>query len=101
MAPDSLAATFCLIIILCFAVHKPREQIADAEAVMNLSHKLLGSVKGCLLKTGTSPRAFVTAIIAAFGKQIAAESEDVEVDWGRIGLAATGFLREVPGVCTM
>jgi hypothetical protein len=87
--------------ISCFAAMKPREQIADAEAVMNLAGKLLGSVKGCMRRSGTSPAAFVTAILATFGNRAAADGEVVEVDWGKLGLEATSFMREAPGVSTM
>lgn len=92
----------CLMIfVFVFAVQKPREQISDAEAVMNLTSKLLGSVKGCMRRSGTSPAAFVTAILAAFGNRTPADGDAVEVDWGKLGLSATGIIREAPGVGTM
>lgn len=84
-------------------VQKPREQIADAEAVMNLTSNFLGSVKGSMRKNGTSPAAFISALLGTFGNRaVAADDEAVlEVDWGKLGLAVSGFLREAPGVCTM
>ncbi|KAG0565479.1 hypothetical protein M758_8G189000 [Ceratodon purpureus] len=82
-------------------VMKPREQIADAEAVANLASKLLGNVRGMIRRSGTSPSAFVTAILAKFGNRTAVDGEVVEVQWGELGLEAIGFMREAPGVCTM
>lgn len=92
-----------LIIYPRLAVQKPREQIADAEAVMNLTSNFLGSVKGSMRKNGTSPAAFISALLGTFGNRaVAADDEAVlEVDWGKLGLAVSGFLREAPGVCTM
>lgn len=84
-------------------VQKPREQIADAEAVMNLTNGFLCGVKASNRKIGTSPATFVGAILATFGtRTIAADDESpVEIDWGTLGLAAIGFFREAPGVATM
>lgn len=84
-------------------MQKPREQIADAEAVMNLTSSFLGSVKASNRKLGTSPAVFVGAIIATFGNRTANADDEtpVEIDWGKLGLAAIGFLGEAPGVCTM
>lgn len=84
-------------------VQKPREQIADAEAVMNLTNSFLGSVKAVNRKTGTSPAAFVGAILTTFGNRTAGSDAEapVYIDWGKLGLAAVGFLGEAPGVCTM
>jgi len=84
-------------------VQKPREQIADAEAVMNLTNGFLCSVKASNRKTGTSPATFVGAILATFGNRSVATDDEspVEIDWGTLGLAAIGFFREAPGVATM
>jgi len=98
-----IAAFTDLVILSLFAVQKPREQIADAEAVMNLTNSFLGSVKASNRKTGTSPAAYVGAILATFGKRTASTDDEapVEIDWGKLGLAAIGFFREAPGVATM
>lgn len=98
-----VAASSHLMSLLWLAVQKPREQIADAEAVMNLTSSFLGSVKASNRKTGTSPATFVGAILATFGNRTANADDDApaEIDWGKLGLAAIGFLGEAPGVCSM
>lgn len=55
-------------------------------------------------KSGISPAGFMSAILAKFSTRAALEDDDegaINLDWGRMGLAATGFLRTAPGVSTM
>lgn len=83
-------------------MQKPREQIADAEAVLDITSSFLSSVKGSLHKTGVSPAAFVGALLANFGVKAAGDNEEAAtVEWGRLGLQAIGIVREAPGMSTM
>ncbi|VYS58058.1 unnamed protein product [Arabidopsis thaliana] len=49
-------------------VRKPREQIADAEALLDLTNSVVSSVKSQSAHGGVSPAEFVNALINGFGK---------------------------------
>ncbi len=89
-------------VLLSNAVQKPREQIADAEAVLDIASTVFESVKGATRKSGVSPAGFVGAIIEKFGIRMPDDDNDLTtINWGLLGLQACGIICEVPGLHTM
>lgn len=87
-------------------VQKPREQVADAEALLDITNTLVTSVKAHK-NEGITPSDFVTCILREFGQQGGASSSASTEDggntvaWKEIGLAVSHVLGRAPGCCTM
>ncbi|BFG33479.1 hypothetical protein CerSpe_197530 [Prunus speciosa] len=106
MCPES--ERFCLIINKVEKLHeqvqKPREQVADAEALLDITNTLWTSVKS-QSSAGISPSDFVTCVLNNF-KQLnssLASQEDapVSIKWKDIGLAVSPIFKRAHGCCTM
>lgn len=87
-----------------FSVQKPREQVADAEALLDITNTLWTSVKS-QSSAGISPSDFVTCVLNNF-KQLnssLASQEDapVSIKWKDIGLAVAPIFKRAHGCCTM
>lgn len=84
-------------------VQKPREQIADAEAVLDVTRCFVDCMKDARRKTGVSPATFVGHIIRRFGLVTADCCDDAPavIDWGRLGIAGCGLFNVAPGLSTM
>ncbi|KAI4300698.1 hypothetical protein L6164_034044 [Bauhinia variegata] len=85
-------------------VRKPREQIADAEALLSITNALVSSAKA-LNNNGLTPSDFVLFIVKEFGEQRGSVSrtEDCRnsVVWKDIGVAVSHAFKGGPGCCTM
>ncbi|KAL4334551.1 hypothetical protein GQ457_07G036900 [Hibiscus cannabinus] len=85
-------------------VSKPREQVADAEALLDLTNTLATSVKSISCE-GISLADFVNCLIREFGKSDRSpetpENEQISIDWKDIGMAVSPLLRTCNGICTM
>ncbi|XP_054821953.1 non-structural maintenance of chromosomes element 4 homolog A [Prosopis cineraria] len=85
-------------------VQKPREQVADAEALLDLATTLVGSVKS-LLSDGATPSEFVSCMINEFGQSnrglSSEESPQNSINWKDVGLAVSPIFMKVHGCCTM
>ncbi|KMT15326.1 hypothetical protein BVRB_3g060320 [Beta vulgaris subsp. vulgaris] len=85
-------------------VEKPREQVADAEALMDITSSFLKSVKA-QKNEGVTPSDFVSCLFRDFGRQgRATSSVDNSSDlvlWKDIGLAVSHIFRKGTGCCTM
>ncbi|KAB1226694.1 hypothetical protein CJ030_MR1G008457 [Morella rubra] len=85
-------------------VQKPREQVADAEALLDITDALLASVKAHNSE-GINSADFVTCLLRDFGKQSRPSgiTEDVRgtIFWKDIGLSVSHVFRRCPGCCTM
>ncbi|KAE8731631.1 Non-structural maintenance of chromosomes element 4-like protein A [Hibiscus syriacus] len=85
-------------------VSKPREQVADAEALLDLANTLATSVKSISCE-GISLADFVNCLIREFGKSSRSpetqENEQISIDWKDIGMAVSPLLRTCKGICTM
>ncbi|GMI81574.1 hypothetical protein like AT1G51130 [Hibiscus trionum] len=85
-------------------VSKPREQVADAEALLDLANTLAASVKSISCE-GISLADFVNCLIREFGKPNRSletqENEQILFDWKDIGMAVSPLLRTCKGICTM
>lgn len=84
-------------------VQKPREQVADAEALLDITSTLVTSVKS-QSNDGTTPSDFVTALLRSFGHGDETTNNDNGhslISWSEVGLAVSHVLGKVPGCCTM
>uniref|UniRef100_A0A1D1XPL1 Non-structural maintenance of chromosomes element 4 n=1 Tax=Anthurium amnicola TaxID=1678845 RepID=A0A1D1XPL1_9ARAE len=83
-------------------VQKPREQVADAEALLDIANTLVTSVRSHG-NDGLTPSDFLTAILRNFGQQegTSAEGGGNHVRWRDFGLSVSDVFRKAPGCCTM
>ncbi|KAL9663119.1 hypothetical protein QQ045_027957 [Rhodiola kirilowii] len=83
-------------------VQKPREQVADAEALLGISSTLVTSVKSHS-NGGLTPKDFISGIIEKFSNHNGRQEEDaqVSIDWKVIGSAVSKVFRTSNGCCTM
>lgn len=85
-------------------VQKPREQVADAEALLDITNTLMTSVKAHS-NEGLTPSEFVTCLLREFEEQGGASTSSGEgrssIEWKNIGLAVSHVLNRAPGCCTM
>lgn len=81
-------------------VQRPREQIADAEALLDIATSLVTSVRS-QSALEIMPSDFVAGLLKMFGKQGGADDEVASLSWGGVGLAASHVFIAVPGYCTM
>jgi hypothetical protein len=99
-----IASYFILTeLVLQSAVQKPREQIADAKAVLDVTRCFVDCMKDVRRKTGVSPATFVGHIIRRLGLVTADCCDDVPavIDWGRLGIAGCGLFNVASGLSTM
>ncbi|CAN7097593.1 non-structural maintenance of chromosomes element 4 homolog A [Brassica rapa] len=85
-------------------VQKPREQIADAEAFLDIANTMLSSVKSQSVN-GVSPAEFVNALVNGFGQPSQRidtdESAPVSIKWKDLGLAVCSTVLVSCGCSTM
>ncbi|KAL9386254.1 hypothetical protein Peur_019378 [Populus x canadensis] len=85
-------------------VQKPREQVADAEALLGLANTLVSSVKS-QSNEGITPADFVSHLIKEFGQQTRSLDNDedapVSIKWKDLGLLVSPIFRRCTGVSTM
>jgi hypothetical protein len=86
----------------CFsdAVQKPREQIADAEALLGITTSLGASVRSHSA-LGITPSDLVAGLLKKFGTPADVYGEGASLRWRDVGLAASHVFMRVPGCCTM
>lgn len=77
------------------SVQKPREQVADAEALLDITSTLMTSVKA-QCNEGMTPSEYVACIVRDFGIEGGAS-----IDWKKIGLDVPYAFKRAPGCCTM
>lgn len=85
---------------LSAAVQRPREQIADAETLLDLAASLVASVRSQSV-LGITPSDFVAGLIKKFGKKGGPGDESVSLNWAQIGCAASHVFMTAPGCATM
>lgn len=78
-----------------FSVQRPREQVADAEALLDITSTLMSSVKAHC-NDGITPFEYVACLIRDFGGQ-----GGDSIDWKKIGLEVAHAFKRAPGSCTM
>uniref|UniRef100_A0A0A9CUT0 Non-structural maintenance of chromosomes element 4 n=1 Tax=Arundo donax TaxID=35708 RepID=A0A0A9CUT0_ARUDO len=81
-------------------VQRPREQIADAEALLDLANNLVTSVRSQSV-LGITPSDFVAGMLKKFRKQGGPNDEVPSLNWVQIGRAASHVFMAAPGCGTM
>ncbi|XP_044478557.1 non-structural maintenance of chromosomes element 4 homolog A-like [Mangifera indica] len=86
-------------------VQKPREQVTDAEALLDIANTLVSSVQS-QSNAGVTPTDFVSCLISEFGQSngrrlASQENTQISINWEDIGLAISPFLSTCHGCCTM
>ncbi|KAM7274094.1 hypothetical protein ACFE04_028758 [Oxalis oulophora] len=86
-------------------VNNPREQVADAEALWDITKTLVTSVKSHS-NEGITPGEFVSSLFAQFGdssnrSRSTEDNVQVTLNWKNIGLAVSPVFRKCQGCCTM
>ncbi|XP_021278316.1 non-structural maintenance of chromosomes element 4 homolog A-like isoform X2 [Herrania umbratica] len=85
-------------------VSKPREQVADAEALLDIANTLATSVKSISCE-GISLADYVNCLVREFGKSNRSldtqENEQISINWKDIGMAVSPFFTTCKGICTM
>ncbi|KAG1363890.1 non-structural maintenance of chromosomes element 4 [Cocos nucifera] len=85
------------------AVQKPREQVADAEVLLDIASTLVTSVRS-QSNDGVTPADFVTALLRNFGQRdghVNVDSALKMICWEEVGSAVSHIFLKVPGCCTM
>ncbi|KAH7445020.1 hypothetical protein KP509_02G102600 [Ceratopteris richardii] len=82
-------------------VCRPREQVADAQALLEITASLLASVKE--FKLGPSASVLLSSIIRNFGTDnvLTEDRDEVVMDWERLGHASSSIFSDAPGLSTM
>ncbi|GER52475.1 non-structural maintenance of chromosome element [Striga asiatica] len=85
-------------------VQKPREQVADAEALFDITNTLVTSVKA-FNNEGVTPSDFVSCLLREFtqdGRPSSSQNEGRSlICWKDIGQVVSHVFRSAPGCCTM
>jgi hypothetical protein len=84
-------------------VSRPREQIADAEALLDISEAVLNSVKESRRGDGIKATDFVSFVVQKFKEPSNANEneETIRLDWVSLGAEAMSIFQDAPGMCTM
>ena len=89
---------------ILFSVQKPREQVADAEALLDITNTLVTSVKAHG-NEGITPSDFVSCLLQEFGQNpgVSTSAEDAgnSIVWKDIGLVVSHIFKRASGCCTM
>ena len=82
---------------------RPREQIADAEALLDISEAFLNIVKESRKGGSIKASDLVSSVIQKYREPSSVgENEDIiQLDWGALGLEATAIFNDAPGMSTM
>lgn len=89
--------------VFLYVVQKPREQVADAEALFDITNTLVTSVKA-YNSDGLTPSDFVGCLLRDFGQEGGPSSNQNElrsIRWGDIGQVVSVVFRSAPGCRTM
>ncbi|KAJ9697857.1 hypothetical protein PVL29_007130 [Vitis rotundifolia] len=82
-------------------VQKPREQVADAEALLDIANTLVTSVKS-QTNAGVTPSDLVTCFLSKYGQHGGGfTTENPRIHWKKIGIVVSPIFRKGQGCCTM
>jgi non-structural maintenance of chromosomes element 4 len=100
----SSVLTFCFNFHGYFPVQKPREQVADAEALLDIASTLVTSVRS-QSSEGITPSDFVTALLEKFGQANNPLHDEIEtpvvLNWTDLGYSVSHMFMSGSGCCTM
>ncbi|XP_071689975.1 non-structural maintenance of chromosomes element 4 homolog A-like [Rutidosis leptorrhynchoides] len=97
---DNFRSIFDEVECLHQQVQKPREQVADAEALLDITNTLMTSVKA-QTNEGVTAGDFVSCLLKGFGRIGGADESRNSVKWKEIGIAASHVFLKGDGCCTM
>ncbi|KNA05866.1 hypothetical protein SOVF_186220 isoform B [Spinacia oleracea] len=101
---DKFKAMFDEVESLHKKVSKPREQVADAEALFDITSSFVKSVKA-QKNEGLTPSDFVSCLLKDYGRQgratSSADDSGNSIIWKDIGLAVSHIFRKGTGCSTM
>ncbi|KAL5539873.1 hypothetical protein UlMin_043572 [Ulmus minor] len=80
-------------------VQKPREQVADAEALLGIVDTFATSVRS-EMGGGLTPSEFISCLLRDFGKS-GGIATGTSIDWKKLGVAVAPIFRKFHGCCTM
>lgn len=85
-----------------FPVQKPREQVADAEALQDIANSLVTSIRS-QSNEGVTPSDFVSCLLREFAdiNVTSRENDLVSVSWKDIGLSVSSIFMNGHGCRTM
>lgn len=87
-------------ISFCFSVSKPREQVADAEALLEITNTLFSSLKSSHSSEGVQLSDFICSLIQRYGENEEARDNKL-ISWINMGLDASFIYRNALGMHTM
>ncbi|XP_057815925.1 non-structural maintenance of chromosomes element 4 homolog A isoform X1 [Cryptomeria japonica] len=87
-------------------VQKPREQVADAETLFDITATLFATVKRSQNSDGVTPVDFISSLLTNYAGQThdgeALERNDhILIPWEKLGCLASSAFRDASGACTM
>ncbi|XP_071720596.1 non-structural maintenance of chromosomes element 4 homolog A-like [Rutidosis leptorrhynchoides] len=97
---DNFRSIFDEVECLHQLVEKPREQVADAEALLDIANTLMTSVKA-QSNEGVTAGDFVSCLLKGFGGLSGTDESRNSVKWKDIGFAASHVFVKGDGCCTM
>ncbi|XP_074569644.1 non-structural maintenance of chromosomes element 4 homolog A-like [Curcuma longa] len=81
-------------------VQKPREQVADAKALLDIANTLVTSVKS-QTNEGITPSDFINALLKKHGEENGGESTGNTIHWEYLGCNVAYIFRNASGCSTM
>ncbi|KAH9302472.1 hypothetical protein KI387_014055, partial [Taxus chinensis] len=87
-------------------VQKPREQVADAEALFDITATLFATVKRSQNSDGVTSADFISSILTNFsgqanGSQPLVGNDQLLISWGKLGCLASSVFQDASGISTM
>ena len=93
-----------ILVLYGFAVEKPREQVADAEALLDITNALVTSVKA-QSNEGVTAGDFVSSLLKGFGRlgggNDGTDGSRNAVKWKKLGVVVSHVFVKGDGCCTM
>nr|GEW29152.1 non-structural maintenance of chromosomes element 4 homolog A [Tanacetum cinerariifolium] len=91
-------------VLFRFAFQKPREKVADAEALLDITNTLVTSVKA-QSNEGVTARDFVSSLLMGFGRlgggHDGTDESKNAVKWEKLGIVVSHVFDKGNGCCTM
>ena len=88
-------------------MQRPREQVADAETLFDLTSTLLATVKRSQNSDGATPVDFISAILRNYSdhkhesRSLEGNDDQTQISWRNLGLLAASVFHGAAGTCTM
>jgi len=88
-------------------VQRPREQVADAETLFDLTSTLLATVKRSQNSDSATPVDFISGILRNYSDQacgsrpLEGNDDQTQISWRNLGLLAASVFQDAAGTCTM